>query len=271
MKYGFTTVHEFTLNHTREKVDVGGNIIARKLQDAITLTPALPGVELIPATANQFDVFLDPTSSALGTTKLGRLFSGKFTLNNRFGPFWVVDSSQQSFTGIVEVVPKLTYEVVVEADAQGMGLLTSLQNGTRAFLRIRAVGPTGYSNRSVNDGTTIIGTTVTSATAAFVAGDVGKAISGGSIPANATIVSVTNGTTVVISAPATAAASGVTLVIGTSVNYSFTLDMAVNVEHIGNFSDQQGIYAVDFRFAGMSDLTWGKAVHCEVVNKTVSL
>src|SRR5207248_1754459 len=112
MKYGFTTVHELTLNHTREKTDIGGNVIARSIQDAITLTPALPGVELVPATANQFDVFLDTTSGGLGTTKLARLFSGKFTLNNRFGPFWVVDSSQQSFTGIVEIIPKLTYEIV---------------------------------------------------------------------------------------------------------------------------------------------------------------
>lgn len=69
--------------------------------------------------------------------------------------------------------------------------------------------------RTVTDGaTTASSTTVTSATAAFTAADVGSAISGGSIPASASIVSVTNSTTVVISANATATATGVSLTIG---------------------------------------------------------
>jgi len=73
---------------------------------------------------------------------------------------------------------------------------------------------TTTTSRTVNDGVTNSTTTVTSATASFVAGDVGKQISGGSIPTGAVIQSVTNGTTVVISAAATASASGLTLVIG---------------------------------------------------------
>lgn len=67
--------------------------------------------------------------------------------------------------------------------------------------------------RSVTDGVTNSTTTVTSATAAFSSLDVGATIVGTGVPALATIVSVTNGTTVVISASATATASGVTLTI----------------------------------------------------------
>jgi hypothetical protein len=73
---------------------------------------------------------------------------------------------------------------------------------------------TTTASRSVSDGVTNSTTTVTSATAAFVAGDVGKQISGGSIPTGAFIASVSNGTTVLISAAATASASGLTIVIG---------------------------------------------------------
>lgn len=73
---------------------------------------------------------------------------------------------------------------------------------------------TTTASRSVSDGVLNATTTVTSATAAFVAGDVGKNISGGSIPSGAFIVSRTNGTTVVISAAATGSASGVSLTIG---------------------------------------------------------
>jgi hypothetical protein len=66
--------------------------------------------------------------------------------------------------------------------------------------------------RTVSDGaTTNTSTTVTSATAAFTSADVGAKITGTGIPAAATIASVTNATTVVISAAATATATGVSL------------------------------------------------------------
>jgi HK97 family phage major capsid protein len=70
------------------------------------------------------------------------------------------------------------------------------------------------AQRTVADGATNTNTTVTSATAAFTAADRGVSISGVGIPANTTIASVTNATTVVLSAAATATATGVTLTIG---------------------------------------------------------
>lgn len=90
---------------------------------------------------------------------------------------------------------------------------------------------TGYvwvrSNfRSLIDGVLNSTTTVTSATGAFSNQDQGKAISGIGIPAGTTISSVTNGTTIVLSAAATATASGVTLNIGAA----FTPIAASNVQ-----------------------------------------
>lgn len=68
--------------------------------------------------------------------------------------------------------------------------------------------------RTVTDGaTTNTSTTVTSATANFGPADVQATIVGTGIPGGATIVSVTNSTTVVISAAATATATGVHLTI----------------------------------------------------------
>lgn len=71
-----------------------------------------------------------------------------------------------------------------------------------------------YRGTTVTDGaTTAASTTVTSATAAFTAADIGLPISGGSIPATAVIIKVTSGTSVVISQAATATAAGVTITI----------------------------------------------------------
>ena len=74
-----------------------------------------------------------------------------------------------------------------------------------------------HITRSVTDGVTTSGdATVTSATAAFTANDVGVPITGTGIPANTTILSVTNATTIELSANASAAGSGVTLTIGSA-------------------------------------------------------
>jgi hypothetical protein len=82
---------------------------------------------------------------------------------------------------------------------------------------IPAAGSTTVHSRSVADAVLNDTATVTSATAAFGAGDVGSGISGAGIPAGATIASVTNATTVVMSAAATATAAGVSVTITTTV------------------------------------------------------
>jgi hypothetical protein len=73
-------------------------------------------------------------------------------------------------------------------------------------------GPAG--TRTVADGaTTNASPTLTSATAAFSQGDVGATVTGAGIPAGTTIASVTNATTAVMSANATATASGVSVTV----------------------------------------------------------
>ncbi len=69
------------------------------------------------------------------------------------------------------------------------------------------------STRTVTDAVTAVGTTLTSATAAFTYADVGRSVTGGSIPAGATIASVQSGTSVTLSAAATAAANGVAITV----------------------------------------------------------
>lgn len=72
------------------------------------------------------------------------------------------------------------------------------------------------ATRFVTDGvTTNADATFTSASASFTAFDVGKTILGTGIPAATTILSVTNSTTVEMSANATATATGLTVTLGT--------------------------------------------------------
>lgn len=78
--------------------------------------------------------------------------------------------------------------------------------------------------RTVADGVTATNTTVTSATAAFVAGDVGAIIAGPGIPSGATILQINSGTSVGISVATTASASSLALTIPPATA-SFTPDV----------------------------------------------
>lgn len=86
--------------------------------------------------------------------------------------------------------------------------------GEIAQLKLSTIAQNESVARTVTDGVTATSTTVTSATANFGADDVGKPITGTGIPANTTISSVTNTTTIVISQAATSGGTGKTLTIG---------------------------------------------------------
>lgn len=81
------------------------------------------------------------------------------------------------------------------------------------YLGGRRTYTTPAASTVVTDGATNTNTTVTSATAAFTAADVGAPISGGSIPAGAYITVIGSATSVTISAAATTTATAVTLTI----------------------------------------------------------
>lgn len=57
----------------------------------------------------------------------------------------------------------------------------------------------------------------------------------------------------------------------TSTPYRFTLDMAVKISDTGGFSDQDGVYAIEFSGLGVTDGEWGKAVEINVVNELTAL
>lgn len=81
------------------------------------------------------------------------------------------------------------------------------------------------TSRTVADGVTNTTTLLTSATAAFTQADIGRTVAGTGIPANTTIISVTSATNVVLSAPETATASGVSITIGAAAQYAHNVTL----------------------------------------------
>lgn len=102
----------------------------------------ISSVELVPILASQVSVYMDSSAAGLGGTQLTRVLSAEFKMSNRFNALWVLDATQASFVALVEIEPEVMLSVMVEADSNGMALLTAMRNGTRKFIRVEATGAT---------------------------------------------------------------------------------------------------------------------------------
>lgn len=59
--------------------------------------------------------------------------------------------------------------------------------------------------------------------------------------------------------------------IETGNSYELTLDLCGTVAEVGEFSDEDGVYAVEWTLAATYDATWGKTLTVEVVNELSGL
>lgn len=199
--YGVVTNVEMDMN--RGGVDVSGNMLGQRISDGITLTAAPTTITELPILPTDIDVFLDPTSAALGTTKLTRVLNVNLHVGDRFNPVWVLNSANNSFVATVEAEPTAELTLLVEADSSGMGILTQMRGGTTQFARVKATSPT--------------------------------------------------------------------LAGAATVPYSLQWDSAIKVKDVGNFSDEDGVYAIEWTFDMVYDGAWAKAYTVALVNKLTAL
>lgn len=139
-------ITDFTLEFDREELSIEGTMLAKAIEDGITLTPGATMRDQVPVLPKDVSVFLDATAAELGTTKLNRALSGSIDIESRYAPLWVVDASQPSFVTTLESnEAELSFSILQMADAQAMANLTAMRGGQTRFLRFQAQGPTIYS------------------------------------------------------------------------------------------------------------------------------
>ncbi len=197
--YGLVTEWSYSID--REKFEISGSMIGRKLEDGITLTANPTMISLVPILPTGVSIYLDNTSGGLGTTKLTRVISAEFSISDRFSPVWPLDAALDSFAVHIETQPKAQLTLTLEADSNGMALLSAARNGDKRFIRIKAEGPT------------IEGTT----------------------------------------------------------KYLFQHDMCCLVSEVGDFSDEDGLWAIQYTFDVVYDDGWGKAHTLQLINTLSAL
>jgi hypothetical protein len=202
-KFSNGIVTQLELTITRDSIEIGGTMLGQALTDGITMTATPTAAPEVPMLPTDIDVYLDPTSAALGTTKLTRVLSVKITIGDRFAPVWVLNSAQTSYVAVVESEPTAEITILQEADTEGMAGLTQARAGSTKFMQVRALSD-------------------------ILAG-------------------------------------------AATQMYDFKWEAAVKVKDVGDFSDEDGVYAIEYTFEQVYDATWANAMKATLINKVTAL
>jgi hypothetical protein len=282
MSYVIFTQFGYTI--TRKDVKTVGKMISQPLTDGITITPSPTAIALAPMLGKHFNVYIDTTSAGIGTTLYPNFLQVDFLMDAIYGMFFPINRANIGFTAHVDMAPKTTVKVKLEADSQGMGLLANLQVGQTLYLRVNGQGacidniqvgtitggPTGGTFTLTYKGQT---------TTAIAYNAIGSAVQtallalGGSvIPAASVTVTGSAGGPYVMqflltlaTDPAVMTASGASFVGGTSpaitvvgpVFNTFNHDMAIKVGKPTPLGDDAGILSIEWECVIVEDPAWG--------------
>lgn len=136
----YSLLNSFGYNMTRKAATLSSKGITQPISDGATLTATPTAIPLAPLVGKQINIYLDSTSSGLGTTQLLKVLSFDYMFDGVYGPFWPLNRTNAGFTSHVDLKPKAIGKLKLEADAVGMALLGYLQQGTTYWLRVNATG-----------------------------------------------------------------------------------------------------------------------------------
>lgn len=127
---------------TRESGTISGSVLARGFSIGNTLTATPTTIANKPVSMNDMSIFLDPTSGALGSTKLTDVFRVSIKLPNKYDQKWVIDAAETSWKDLVSqyMTPKLTIEAEFTSQMRTLYNTLKADNVGNYFLRAQAVG-----------------------------------------------------------------------------------------------------------------------------------
>jgi hypothetical protein len=281
-KVNYGLVSEFAYKGDRKTgIKKGGKLLAQALQTNITMTGGPTAVALAPSAGKHFNVYLDSTSAGLGTTQLLRVLNIDYAFANIYGMFFALNRAQLGFTAHVDLKPKTTMKLMLEADATGDAQLVALQSGATQFLRIQGQGLIIDNLQTVTIGGGATGGTFTLSYKGFTGGPITYSAGLTSaavntifqaypfVGANCTVTGSAGGPYVftfsggLVADMSPVGVQNVSLSGGTptvsavaQAYNTFQHDMAVKVAKPNPFQDKDGVYANDWEFTIVEDPTW---------------
>jgi hypothetical protein len=262
----------------KDAISVSGDWISQSLTAGATLTPTPTTIAQYPMVGKQFNIYLDSTSTGIGTTQLSNVLKADFNAGGYYGEFWPLNRANASFTSTIDAMPKDEMKLTLEADPTAMAILsTYLQTGNRVYMRVDGVGALIENDQIVAIGAASAGTftltykgqTTSAITFNALASAVQTALRGlSTIGATGCTVSGTAPTWTVLMTGALAndvtaltinggsLTGGTPLVTAQPINAAMRHDMCLFVTDIADFSDADGIYATEYTMVVAEDTAW---------------
>src|SRR5436853_3476962 len=246
----------------------------------MTGSPTL--VVLSPITGQHFNLYLDATFGALGTTQVLKSLAADFAMASIYGPAWYINRANASYSAHVDLNPTAIFKFMVAADAAGMASLGDMRTGVTKFCRVEAQGPVIDNNQTVTLGTQSSGTftlTYKGQTTATIAYNAAASAVQTAIAALSTIPVGTVAVTGSVGGPYTIALSGAlaldttaftgnfaalttpanAAITQTQVYARFWHDMAIKIGQPSQWQDSNGVYAIEWTCNIFEDSGWGHA------------
>jgi len=284
-KVNYGLISEFGYKGDRKTgFNVSGKVLAQQLQRAITMTSTPTAVVIQPSAGKHFNVYLDPTSGALGTTPLLKVLNLDYAFTGLYGMFFPLNRANLGWQAHVDLNPGCTIKMLIEADATGMTPLTYLQAGTTQFLRVQGVGAIIDNLQTVTIGGGATGGTFTLSykgqttalitySAALTSATVNTAFQLlSTVGSNCTVTGSAGGPYIftfsgplvgdmsAVGVQNVALTGGTPTVASVATAYAtFQHDMAVKVSKPNPFSDKDGVFAEEWEFTIVEDAGWGAA------------
>lgn len=139
-KFTYGTFTDFGIKWKRSDVTSDGKVIGQRYTDNVSLSGGVSRVAASPVAPGDLNVYIDAASGSLGTTQYTAVFDVDFSVAGKFAPKWPANRANTSWESLVEVPAKWALKILVEANAQGMGLLTTLRAGSTVFVRLMFQG-----------------------------------------------------------------------------------------------------------------------------------
>lgn len=142
-KSAYNFVNDWGWKVTRDACDFSGGLTSQAYQDNITLTPAggVAPIGAAPILPEHWSFYLDTTSGGIGGTQLVDVMSAEFQEGSIYGTFWPLNRTLTSFSKHIDLGPKTTFKLAMEADSVGMSPLAFMRLGSSCYIRAQAQGP----------------------------------------------------------------------------------------------------------------------------------
>jgi hypothetical protein len=136
--YGVVT--DYGWKWKRDDLTLDGALLLQKYTDGITLTSTPTTVAATPVAPGHLNVYIDTSSGGLGGTQYTRVYSAELAVQGKYQPLWPSGRSNASWPAVVQVEPKATAKIAMQADSNGMGLLTGWRANQVYYVRFEYMG-----------------------------------------------------------------------------------------------------------------------------------